>query len=121
VKNLKFGVLLFGALGVIGLLVLGWTAMLEADKAQAILVMAGFVVPLVMGIMGVTKPPFQKWQAAVAAAGFALIFVKMRMWDILPHIADVMKFFGAGMLMVIIACVAGLIVSILAIVKSEEA
>lgn len=118
-KNLKLGVLAFGALGVIGLFLSHWLLIFEFDKGQALLMMAGFVLPLVMGIMGVTKPPFQKWQAAVALAGFALIFVKMRMWSLLPHIGQVAKEIGA--LLIVIGCLGGVVVSALALVKSEEA
>jgi len=119
VKNLKFGVLLCGALGVVSLLMSHWMLMFEFDKVQALLMMAGFAVPVVMAIMGITKPPFQKWQAAVSLAGFALIFIKSRMWVILPHVGIWAK--DPAALMAVIGCIGGVIVSIMALVKSEEA
>jgi hypothetical protein len=119
VKNLKFGVLLFGVLGVVSLLILGIIPDgFKEDAVNSILVLAGFAVPAVVAAMGAAKPPFQRWQAAVAVAGFALVFVKMRMWVIAPHIMDLP---GAGFKLMIISTILGLIVSIIALVKSEEA
>lgn len=118
-KNLKLGVLAFGALGVISLLMefqmlkLGF----KHDAANTIMVLVGFILPLVMGIMGVTKPPFLAWQAGVAAAGFALVFVKFRLWQTIKFIGDV----PMSMKLSMIAVIGGLIVSILAIAKPERA
>jgi hypothetical protein len=119
VKNLKIFILLFAVLGLIALFMNHWTDLFKVDKVQGLLLLAGFLVPAIMAGMAMSKPPLQKWQAGLALAGFALIFIKSRMWDILPHIADVITVPRA--LLPIIAVIGGLIVSIIALVKSEEA
>jgi hypothetical protein len=96
-------ILLFGALGVVSLLMEFDTlkAGLEHDTANYAMVLAGFVLPLLMGLMGVMKPPFMAWQAAVALAGFALVAVKLRIWDTLPHIGEVPMAGKLGMVAVV--------------------
>jgi hypothetical protein len=81
------------------------------------MVLAAYLAPTAMGAMGLAKPPFLQWQAIVATAGFALACVKFRIWDLLPHIADM----PGKLAIVLIATVVGLVVSILAIAKPEAA
>jgi hypothetical protein len=116
VKNLKFGVLLFGALGLVSLFMLkiipdGF----KHDAVNAILVLAGFAAPVAMGVMGISKP-FARWMGAVATAGFALVLVKFRVYEMIKHIGDVPTEFK----LLIISTVLGLVVSIITLAKPEE-
>ena len=117
-KNLKLGVLAFAALGLISLVMEFemLKLMLKHDAANTILVLVGFILPLAMGIMGLTKPPFQMWQAGVALAGFALVAIKFRIWSTIKHIGDAPL---SGKL-TMIAIIGGVIVSALALAKPES-
>ena len=115
-KNLKIFVLAFGALGLVILLTSNFGAMLEFDKVYALLMVAAFGLPTAMGAMGLAKPPFQAWQAAVSLAGFALAAVKTRIWDLLPHIMDI----DIKGKLAVVAIIGGVIVSAIAIAKPEN-
>ncbi len=118
-KNLKLGILGFAALGLISMLMEFemLKLSLEHDTANMLMVLVGWIAPLAMGVMGMTKPPFQAWQAIVSLVGFALVCVKFRVWDTLPHIADAPT---SGKL-ALIAMVGGVVVSGLAVAKPEKA
>ena len=122
-KNSKVFVLLFGIIGLVALfLPLGdgmpslFKITMEVDKVQLILMLAAFGLPALMGAMGLAKPPFLPWQAAVSLAGFALAAVKMRIWDMLGQFGSTAL---SGKLM-IVAIIGGLIFSILALVKRDD-
>lgn len=119
-KNMKILILVFGILGVVSLFIPshGFTmfAFLKlAGMGYLVPVLGGFVLAAVMGGMGLAKPPMQQWQAGAAAAGFALVFVRLKFWELLKGIGDAPL---SGKLM-IIAVLGGLITSILAAVKPE--
>lgn len=117
-RNLKILILAFGALGVISLLMDMdlLKAGLKEDTVNYALVLAGFVLPAIMGLMAIAKPPMVAWQAAVALAGFALVGVKFRIWETLPKIADA----GTAQKLGMIAVVGGVVVSLLATLKPEN-
>ncbi len=120
-KNLKLLILAFGALGLLSLL-------MEFDMFKALLthpfemggfgliLIGGFVLPVVMGVMGLTKPPMQMWQVGVSLAGFAAIAIKFKIWEGISHIMDAPL---SGKLM-LIADIGGVIVSALALAKPEQ-
>jgi hypothetical protein len=120
-KNMKVLILVFGILGVISLFIPteGFTmfALLKAMGAGYLVpILGGFVLAAVMGAMGLAKPPMQQWQAGAAAAGFAAVFIRFRMWDLLKGIG------GAPLSakLMIVAVLGGLIVSIIALAKPES-
>jgi hypothetical protein len=120
-KNMKILILVFGILGVISLFIPteGFTmfAFLKlAGMGYLVPVLGGFVVAAVMGGMGLAKPPLQQWQAGVAAAGFAAVFVRLKFWQMIKGIGDAPL---SGKLL-IVAVLGGLIVSILALAKPES-
>lgn len=87
-KQLKVLILVFAVLGLLGLIVpthgmslIGM--LLRFDKAQAVLCLAVFVVPLIMAAMAMAKPPMLRWQAGVSLAAFALGVLKFRPWQLL--------------------------------------
>ena len=78
-KNLKFGVLAFGVLGLIAcflpLAKMGDVSisLWDAHKGAAAMVygtMVGFALAAVAGVLGAVKPPFGKPQAGIALVGF---------------------------------------------------
>src|SRR5258706_15594417 len=115
-KNLKLAILAFAALG-LALEISefeGFKALLThpfAGNATGLIMIGGFVLPLVMGIMGMTKPPFMMWQALASLAGFAAIAIKTEIWSALPHIMD-QKVKG---ILALVAIIGGGIVSAIAV------
>jgi hypothetical protein len=115
--------LVFGILGVLGLFIpqggMSLFGMLKAFGAtgQAVLMLIAFALPAVMGGLAVAKPPLQKWQAGVALAGFALASYKLEIWKVLPHIGELFK--AIPMLLLVVACIGGLVVSILGLAKGD--
>jgi hypothetical protein len=119
-KNMKVLILVFGILGVISLFIPteGFTmfAFLKlAGMGYLVPVLGGFVLAAVMGAMGLAKPPMLQWQAGLAAAGFGMVFVRMKFWQMLKGIGDTPL---SGKLL-IVAVLGGLIVSIIALAKPE--
>lgn len=95
-----------------------WKARVGPEGGQVYVVMVGFIVPAVMGAMAAAKPPMLRWQAIVAAVGFALVLFKLR--DGLP--ADIFKApFAIGAKLMALSAIVGLVVSILTIAKPETA
>lgn len=82
---------------------------------DAILLALGAAIPIVMGTWGVLRPPGLRWHGAVATAGFALVFVKFRMWETIEVIADLNV---AGKLL-ISATIVGIVVAFLALATRE--
>jgi hypothetical protein len=122
VKNLKLGVVVFAALGLVMLL-----SEFEMFKmlithpfeggAFGLLVIGGLVLALVMGIMGFTKPPFKQPQAVIALVGFVLPAVKLKIWEQIAHIGAVAK--DVKGLLFLIAIIGGIVVSAMAAAKPE--
>jgi hypothetical protein len=114
VKNLKLLILGCGA----ALLVMMFVDGLNFSEAAAdtIIMLAAYALPTVMGLMGIAKPPYQSWQAAMSAAGFGVAAVRTKIWDTLPGFMDAN---GKGKAAVILLVV-GLVVSLLAIAKPED-
>lgn len=127
-KNLKFGVLAFGVLGLIAcflpLVSIGELSFSvfdarKGDAAMAYGTMAGFAIAAVAGVLGVVRPPFGKPQAGIALVGFIVAMTMVsdkKPWKIFD------AFKGAiGAKLLAISALVGLIVAIVALVKSEEA
>jgi hypothetical protein len=121
VKNLKMLILAFGALGIVSMFIpqdgFTWFSLFKAmGMGQLVLMLAAFAAPAAMGAMAL-KAPMQKWQKGVALAGFALGCVKLRIWEVLPHIGELFKMFP--MLLMVVAALGGVIVSGISLTKSE--
>lgn len=114
-KNLKLGILACGAVLLVIFLTEHIVDALKEDALNTILVLVGAAVPTALGAMGLAKPPFMQWQAVASLAGFALVAIKFKIWDVLPHIGDV----DTKMKIMLIAMVVGIVVSALAIAKPE--
>jgi hypothetical protein len=125
VKNLKFGVLAFGVLGLIACFIPSEGASffkfreIPGMGGMVYGTMAGFAIAAVAGVLGVAKPPFGKPQAGIGLVGFIVAITMMsdkKPWKIFDAFKGPLPF-----KLLAISALAGLVVSILALVKSEEA
>lgn len=126
-NNLKFGVLACGLVGLIAVflpqITFGdmsislWKAReAPGGAAQVYMVMAGYIIPMIMGAMAAAKPPMLRWQSIVALLGFLFVLFKMR--DALPF--NIFK--GAiGAKLMGLTAYAGAILSALTLAKPETA
>lgn len=124
-QNLKFGVLVCGLLGAIGVFLPmvsegGFSMSLwdarqaPGGGAQVFMVLLSFVAAAAMGGMGVAKG-LQRWMSIVATIAFAFVLFKFR-----DGLFDLFK--GAiGAKLMGVGAWGGLIVSVLTIVKPEPA
>jgi hypothetical protein len=131
VNNLKFGVLVCGLLGLIGCFLPFVSAggmsisffkfrELPGQGGLVYITMAGYLAAAVMGALAVAKAPMQRWQPIVALVGFGLVFLKLREGGG----GGFMKMLTEGAIgakMMWVGLVAGIVVSILAIAKPEQA
>ena len=114
-ENLKLGIAICGALGLVGMVMAGVGQMLALDKISTAVMLAAFGLPVVMAVMGLAKPPRKAWQAGVSLACYALALFQLRIWDQLERLADMPSFWwlmvvGAGL---------GAILSVIAVVKPD--
>jgi hypothetical protein len=122
-KGLKVGILVFAVMGLLTLVIPAgghiplFSAIKEpVDFLQFLII---FGLPCAMAIMGITKPPMQMWQTAVAAGGFGFGFIKLEMWNVLKNITHIFDIPGIHAKLVVFGILGGVIVSILALVKPE--
>jgi hypothetical protein len=121
VKLTKYAVLAFGALGVVSLFLPGddGRSMLghaiDDNKVATLFLVAGFGVPLLMGALGLVKPPFRAWQAVAALAGFSMLAVKFQLWVVVPQFADAVL----ALQLFISAAIGGIVVSAFGAAKPE--
>jgi phosphoglycerol transferase MdoB-like AlkP superfamily enzyme len=116
VKNLKILIMLCGAGLLVMMLTDGIGAKFESDKVDALIMLAAFALPTAMGLMGLMKPPFLAWQAAISLAGFAVAAVRTKIWETLPKFMD-QDGKGKGALILLVV---GVLVSALALMKPED-
>ncbi|HUJ59690.1 MAG TPA: hypothetical protein VLX92_14395 [Kofleriaceae bacterium] len=119
---MKLLILLFAAVGIVSLL-MEFESFKEiithpfAEGAYGLIITLGFVLPALMGLMALGKPPLQPWQAVVSLGGFAAVGIKTRFWEGLPHFMDQHL---SGKL-ALVAIVGGLLSSLVALLKPESA
>jgi membrane protease YdiL (CAAX protease family) len=122
VKILKLGMLICGALGIAGMIMImfGVTETMDADRALTLIMLAAFALPVVMAAIGLARPPLRSWQAGVSLAGFALAGWKLQIWTLfwtlVKHLDEVPM---AHQLMGVGAGV-GVILTVIAVMKPEE-
>jgi hypothetical protein len=121
-KNLKFWIIACAGFG-LGVVVTDFDRFLELvthpidGGGLGIITLLGFLVPLGVGIHGILRPPVARWQAGLAFAGFATLAVKGRLWTALAKLGDYPR---RGQL-VMLAVVAGVVISLLAVLVPEDA
>ena len=118
--QLKFGILGLGVLGLIAIFlplvsagdlsISLWDAR-KADAGQVYLTMSGFLVPAIIGGVSIAQKKLLRYHGIVATIFFALALIKVR---------DAYEGAIGGKLL-FVAAILGLIVSIAAIAKPEEA
>lgn len=123
-KNIKFAVLAFGLLGLIGCFLplvsmegVSFTffdGRKGPDGVQIYLTMAGYALAAVMGAIGAAKR-FERPQATASLVGFAFVILKLR-----HGFTDMLKMAIGGKLM-FVAVVGGVIASIVALAMPEDA
>lgn len=115
-NNAKLGVLIFGAVGLIGCFLplvseqgisMSLWSMHSLAMGQTLMVMLGFALPLVMGIMAL-KGSMLRWQAIVSIVGFAFVLFKFRggFIDLLTHGAIGAKLMGIAVIVGIVSAIA---------------
>ena len=120
-KNLKLGVLAFAGVALLILLTdeLFRTLLTHPFEAGAmgLLIFGGLALALVMGILGMTKPPFTQIHAILALVGFGLASFKMEIWNALKDIGNTVK--EPKGLILLICLIGGIVVSAMAAAKPE--
>ncbi|MBA3461303.1 MAG: hypothetical protein H0T46_15175 [Deltaproteobacteria bacterium] len=113
-------ILAFGALGLVSMFipfngVMMISALKEAGMLHLVLMIAAFAIPVAVAV---AAKSFQPVHAVAALAGFAIACVKLKVWELLPEIAGLTKVLP--LFLMVIAAVAGAIVSIIAVAKPER-
>lgn len=119
-KKLKLAILLCGVIGLAELILpLRGGSMLmyllRIEPAQAIVLTAAFALPVIMMSMALSRPPTQGWQAGIALAGFVVAAVKLRVWEVIPHLGLA----GVNGILFIAAPIVGLLCSAVALLRPE--
>ena len=119
-KAAKPLILLFGVLGLVGMFLPNsplpsmFTMLMEVSKFDLLLLLVGFALPVAAAAGAMNKPA--AWQAVAALAGFALVGVKMHIWELAPHVLDI----PLGMKLIVVGAAGGLIASIVGLVKPQN-
>ena len=113
-KNLKVLILGCGLASLV-LLIAGGVNF-EDNKVDAVIMLAAFTLPAVMGAIGLVRPPFMAWQAGISLAGFAVAAVRTRIWQTLPEFGSATGNGKAAMILVLV----GFVTSALAMLKPER-
>ena len=119
-KHLKLVIVLCAVVGLleIALPVAGGSLLVrlfELDKLEAVVYAAIFVLPLIMGVVALVRPPMLAWQGGVAIAGFVLGVVRFRVWDNLAHLGTT----DLPVLLRVAALVVGTIAAVAALLRPE--
>lgn len=116
-KLIKLLILGFGVLGIVGFAIPieTLTAGFETNLLWTILILAGFAVPIVVGLMAMSKQ-WQAWMGGLALVGFAFVGIKTKVWDSIPGFMET----TIGGKLMLIAILGGVAVSIFSLTKREE-
>jgi len=117
VKFMKLGIVICGALGLVGMFMFGIGAMLEDKKAATIVMLIAFGLPVVMAVMGLVKPPFQVWQAGVALSCFVLELFELKIWKVIEVFGKIPTYWQ----LMAVGAVLGAISSLIAVLRPESA
>jgi hypothetical protein len=119
--KLKYGVLVSALAGLVGCFLpimsdLGtfWD-LRKVDQVQTLLVMAGYVLPLVVAVLSIVRPPILRIHAILATFGFIWTVTKLR-----DNIAELVKAGAIGGRLMTIAPMVGLLFAIGALVWAPK-
>ena len=129
-KNVKLGIAICGVLGLLSCFI-GDTSLWKLHEvpgfmAPVLLAMVGFAAAAAMGAMSISKPPMMKWQAIVALVGS---IASLWIWQKVGVVGEVLKLapltkdhsVGSILSRSSAASTAARVVSIIALVKTDEA
>jgi len=107
----------FGVLGIVGFAIPidQLTAGFEHNLLWTILILAGFGVPVIVGLMAMSKQ-WQAWMGGLALVGFGFVAIKTKVWDAISGIAES----PIGGKLMLVAILGGVAVSIFSLTKREE-
>ncbi|MDX2088002.1 MAG: hypothetical protein SFX73_09135 [Kofleriaceae bacterium] len=88
----------------------------EFDQFRLVLMLAGFIAPAVVAVLSL-KRPVTSWMPYVALGGYAVATVKSEVWSLATKLPSSPLPFT----LLFIAIVSGVVVSIIAFAKQEEA
>ena len=120
-KYAKFFIAAFAALGLAALFVPRDAQPSVFDYwlpklVHLVVIIAMFALPLLAALLSVIKPPFTRWHAVAALAGFVLAIVKTRVWDVGIDVVDQ----TLAMQLLIAAATVGTLVSLFGLAKPES-
>ncbi|MEJ7599614.1 MAG: hypothetical protein WKG01_17030 [Kofleriaceae bacterium] len=116
-KLIKLLILGFGLLGIVGFAIPleNLTAGFETNLLWTVLILAGFAVPVLVGLISMSKQ-WQVWMGALALVGFGFVAVKTKVWDGFSKFGES----SLGGKLMLIAILGGVAVSIFSLTKREE-
>lgn len=118
-KNAKLALVGCGVLGLVALIVpfAGGSLMADmaSDPASALVHVAIFVLPAVMGAFGLARPPLRAWQSGVALAACVLGVVRLQVWDLALHLPSS----GLRGVLLLAAIVIGTVASVATLLRPE--
>jgi hypothetical protein len=120
-KKLAVPIFVFSVLGLVSLFLPNergsmFSVFLEFDRFRLFLMLAAFGLPAIMSVLVIAKPA-KSWHAMVALAGFAVATVKAEAWSMAGHLGSSPLSFKLQFA----AILGGVICTILAVAKQEEA
>lgn len=119
-KTLAVGILVLGAVALVTLLIptaagpSTFGVAFEHRPYVGAMLLLGATLPVVLGCLALAFGPLRGYHAAIATAGFALVFVRLRAWTLF-------EVFGAlelSMQALVVASIAGMAWSFVALVKA---
>jgi hypothetical protein len=120
VKNAKLALVGCGVLGLVALIApfAGRSLlvdMLELDPASALVYAAIFVLPAMMGVLALSRPPLRAWQSGVALAACILGVVRLEVWNLALHLPS----HGLRGLLLLAAIAIGTVAAATALMRPE--
>jgi hypothetical protein len=120
-NNAKLGVLACGVIGLVGCFLplasgvpVAFWDMHSSDMAQTLLVMIGYALPLVMGLLSL-KGAMRRSAAIASIAGFAFVIFKFR-----GGFLDLITHGGIGARLMGIGALAGVVFALLCVAKPAQ-
>ncbi len=83
---------------------------LDANGADTLIFLAAYALPAVMMGLALWKPPVMAWHGALSLAGFGIVAVRGRVWNVIPHIAELDLKGKASLAMLLVGLIASTVV-----------
>ena len=115
-KNLKLGILGCGVVLLVLILTNDFVESLKEVPGDVVLIVLGAALATGMGALGMARPPFRPWQGIGAIAGFGLVAVKTKLWELAPDFLHV----ELKDELLILSIGVGILLALLSIAKPED-